>query len=419
MSALASPLIPGPDLRTRIVLREYERRNVKLSSLTAHALQEAAAGKLEVSLAPEPESWLLTATQHVGAIVLDDVEVLIRPKISVENVMVLLDVGLPDQAWRQEDFAFATDANLLPIVAAFFARTLERAVTTGLLRSYRAESERLATLRGRIDFPTQIRQPGMVSPVACRFEEYTADIDENRYLKAAVRRLLRVAGVRPSTRQALLRQLVRFEEVTDAVVDLDLPDHLVFTRLNRHYQPALGLARLVLRNVSLIDQPGDTGASSFLVDMNELFQRFVADRLRRHLRRGLEVDEEPTVHLGRRRLVPMRPDLMFRVGGVPVYVGDAKYKLTETGLGRNADYYQLLAYTTALELPEGVLVYGQSEGVLPHRQVEVEYAGKRLMTYAVDLRGSAADIEQSVATLADWVVSRATESRPARSSSLP
>lgn len=398
----------GQDQRSRIVLREHERRNVELSSSTAHALQQAAAGRLEVSLAPEPGRWLLTATQYIGTIVLREVEVLIRPKIAMENVFVLLDIGLPDQAWRQEDFAFATDSNLLPAVAAFFARTLERAVATGLLRDYRAEAERLVAVRGRIDFPVQIRQPGLVSPVACRFEEYTADNDENRYLKAAVRRVLRVAGVRPSTRQALLRQLVRFEEVADVAVDLDLPEHLVFTRLNRHYRPALGLARLVLRNVSLIDQSGDTGASSFLVDMNDVFQRFLADRLRRRL----EVDEEPTVHLGRRRQVPMRPDLVFRSGGVPVYVGDAKYKLTETGLVRNADYYQLLAYTTALGLPEGVLVYGQSEGEVPHRLVEVERAGKRLMTYAVDLRGTGADVEQSVAALAAWVATRATEVGP-------
>lgn len=92
-----------------------------------------------------------------------------------------------------------------------------------------------------------------------------------------------------------------------------------------------------------------------------------------------------------------------------MYVGDAKYKLIETGLGRDADYYQLLAYTTALGLTEGVLVYGQSEGEEPHGLVKIESAGKRLMTYAVDLRGSTADVEQSIAALAGWVANRAAE----------
>ena len=58
------------------------------------------------------------------------------------------------------------------------------------------------------------------------------------------------------------------------------------------------------------------------------------------------------------RQVAMRPDLVFREpGGDERYVGDVKYKLTADARGRSGDYYQLLAYTTAMDLPEGVLIY--------------------------------------------------------------
>lgn len=83
----------------------------------------------------------------------------------------------------------------------------------------RVEEERLVALRGRIDVSAQLRTPAMTSPVACRFDEYTADITENRYLRTAVRRLLRVPGVRPETRQLLQRELSRFEGVSDVHVD--------------------------------------------------------------------------------------------------------------------------------------------------------------------------------------------------------
>lgn len=348
------------------------------------------------------------ATQHVGTVVLPELELLIRTKIPIENLFLLLDVGVPDTGWRPESFAYASDPNLLPILAAFFVRTLERTVATELLRAYRAQAERLVSVRGRIDFPTQVRQPGVASPVACRFDEYTADIDENRYLKAAVRRLLRVAGVRPPTRRALSRELVRFEEVADVHVDVDLDDRLVFTRLNRHYRPALSLARLVLRNVALLDRPGEIAASSFLLDMNDLFQRFLGDRLARSLRGRLEVTEEPVHHLGVGGRVAMQPDLVFRAAdGHVVYVGDAKYKLTTSGLGRSGDYYQLLAYTTALRLAEGVLVYCQVDGEAPLREVEVRYTGTRLCTYPLHLAGPPATVEQSVADLAEWIATRA------------
>ncbi len=338
---IAPILAPEPSVRRRLVLREYESRSVELSSGSARDLARLAAGRLGVSPAPDPGSWYVAASQHIGTIVLPELEILIRPKVPIENVFVLLDAGLPEDAWRAESFAYAADPNLLPILAAFFVRTLERTIATGLLRAYRSEADRLISVRGRIDFPVQLRQPGLASPVACRFDEYTADIDENRYLKAAVRRLLRMVGVRPVTRRALSRELVRFEEVDDAPVDVDLPERLVVTRLNRHYQPALRLARLVLRNVGLLDRLGETAASSFLPDMNDLFQRFVADRLARHLHGRLHVSEEPVHHLGVGRKVTMQPDLVFsEPEGRIVYVGDAKYKLTATGSGRSADYYQ-------------------------------------------------------------------------------
>jgi 5-methylcytosine-specific restriction enzyme subunit McrC len=74
----------------------------------------------------------------------------------------------------------------------------------------------------------------------------------------------------------------------------DAGDLMMFTRLNRHYAPALRLATLVLRNTALLDRAGTADASAFLVDMNDLFQRFLTDRLRRALRGRLTVDDEPT-----------------------------------------------------------------------------------------------------------------------------
>ena len=40
-----------------------------------------------------------------------------------------------------------------------------------------------------------------------------------------------------------------------------------------------GLARLILSNLTLTYVGGSTSASSFMVDMNDLFQRFLTERL--------------------------------------------------------------------------------------------------------------------------------------------
>lgn len=86
-----------------------------------------------------------------------------------------------------------------------------------------------------------------------------------------------------------------------------------------------------------------------------------------------------------------------------VYVGDTKYKLTNDGFARQADYYQLLAYSTALDLDQGLLIYCQHDGVAPPRHVTVRHGGPRLSTWAVRLDGSPADVELQMRDLAQFV----------------
>ena len=392
--------------RRTIVIREYQTETLLAPAHVARALDEAGGGRITVGFGSEPGTITVTAGHHVGTIVTPERELLVRPKVPLENLFTMLSVGMPADAWQRETFRYGSDRNLLPALAAFFARTLERALATGLRRDYRAERERLVALRGRIDLAGQFRNPGVVSPIPCAFDEYTADIDENRYLRAAVRHLLRVPGIRPDTRKVLQFELARFEDIADVPVDPDLADRIRFTRLNRHYEPAIRLAALVLRNLTLIDRAGAADAASFLLNMNDLFQHWVTDRLRTALRSQMTVKAEPTVHLGVGRRVAMNPDLTFENAGAPVYVADVKYKLTTTGAGRSGDYYQLLAYTTAMNLPEGLLIYCQDDGVAPEREVVVRNAGKRLWTYALPLAGSPKEVERAVVDLAAWIVQR-------------
>lgn len=178
----------------RLELHEYDSATVPLSPNGARDLARISGSHITVGLGAEAGTFTITATSHVGAIVTPEVEIIIRPKVSLENLFMLLEVGLPPEAWSPEAFAFGTDRNLLAAVAAFFARTLERTVATGLLRAYREERTRLLALRGRIDFAEINRSPGLIAPIACAYDEYTADVLENRILRAALTRLLRLPG---------------------------------------------------------------------------------------------------------------------------------------------------------------------------------------------------------------------------------
>ncbi|MCB0991514.1 MAG: hypothetical protein KDB16_11080, partial [Acidimicrobiales bacterium] len=194
------------------------------------------------------------------------------------------------------------------------------------------------------------------------------------------------------------------DEVADGWVHPDTVDRVHFTRLNAHYEPALRLAQLILRNLSLIDRVGSNDASAFMVDMNDLFQRYITSRLQTLLRGRLLVEQEPPTHLGKGRQVRMEPDLVFRRAKATVFVGDTKYKLSPDARGRSSDYYQMLAYVVALGLPAGVLIYCQESGDAPQREVVVHNHGARLLTYAVPMSGNAAALDAELSTLADWIV---------------
>ncbi len=438
-----------PDESPPVTLREWETRRLELTRRQAGRLEDTPW----LSVKPDPEEgyWKVTAKQWVGGFTLDGLRVIVRPKINPQNLFLLLEVGLPPDAWLPEAMEYAETDDLLPALISFFARTAETTLARGHYHSYRHEEEDLLALRGRLDFQRQFRRGGLLVPMACSFDDFTADVAENRYLKAAMRRALRVPGVPMEDRRRLMRLLVALEDVADVPVDADDIERITFTRLNDHYLPAMRLARLILAHLTLQDQHGDTTASAFMLDMNNLFERFVTERLRAELGGRLEVEAQTRSSLDTDRRVRIKPDLELRRDGVSVGVADIKYKLRDTDetpvsteisepagpsdagsevWASNADYYQLLAYTTALDHPTGTLIYcvdankdmvdndmnGDTETLtdspltepgpgrmkrLAHSTIEVKHVRKELHVVGIDLSGSPTDIHHQISALAD------------------
>lgn len=379
--------------RRVIELTQYVERAVELTDAQAGQLAGRAKNIISVSPTSAKDRWALRAKHHIGTLVVGDCSFLIRPKIPPQNVFVMFDIGLPENAWHSEQFGYGTEGELLPAVVAWFARNVERTLGRGLIRNYRHHEDELVAIRGRIDVPRMLARGGLALPVACQFDEFSADTAENRYLKSAIKKALRIPGVDAPTRQKLRKSLGKLGEVSDARVLGE--QRFRYTRLNERYRPALRLARLIHEHVSLIDRAGTVEAASFLVDMNTLFERFVTERLRKLLRGHLEVVAQSTKYLDEERRIEMRPDLVFRRQGVPVLVGDTKYKIARDAQGRSADYYQMLAYTTAMGLNDAVLIYCQDpdhEGPI-ESTMKIKNTPKHLHLRAINLSGTPSEIE--------------------------
>ena len=94
------------------------------------------------------------------------------------------------------------------------------------------------------------RRPGLLIPLEVSFDEFTADTAENRILRTALRRMLSVPRLSDSAQRRLAHLDGRLDGVTVLRFGAPLP-RWVPTRLNERYQPALCLAEIVLRNVSV------------------------------------------------------------------------------------------------------------------------------------------------------------------------
>ncbi len=405
----------------QIDLQEYvTSAPLRLSAGERDALRETVP-----SLAIEPApgrtgAYCLTPGATIGALELGDLSVAIRPKLDISRVLYLASYALGAFELREERFDFEETDTPVEALALALEAAARRAFARGLLHGYRTEEEALHTVRGRILVAEQIRRRfGVPVPIEVRYDDFTEDILANRLVKAAAgllgRMRIRSARARNGLRW-IGAMLGNVAPVHFAPSDVPL---VTFDRLNAHYREVVSLARLILRHWAFEADRGGTRAAGFLMNMNTVFQEFVTEVLRDELRvseHTLCSDKELT---GQRRIhlddgdddgeIRLKPDLTWWDGATCTFVGDAKYKNVTGERVPNADLYQLLAYTTALDLPGGPLVYARGEAA--ERTYQVRYAGTRLEVVAVDLAGSIDELRTSIGRLAARVRALRAEAR--------
>lgn len=396
----------------RLTLTEFRTQSaVALSVNERDAVRRLHPGiRVEPTLGSEGR-YDLTPDQRVGLVCLPNLVIEVRPKVPMSSVLFLLSYACDAASWFEQQPEFSHDLDLVEMIAIMLARMVQQATRRGLLNGYQCEDESLQAPRGRILFDEQIRRRlGTSPPIEVRHDVFTSDILENRLLLAALGAMGRIRLQSQDAKRELFRAQRLFGAVRRAHFAPASVPEVFFTRLNRHYQPAISLASVVLRSASLDLGVGGTRGSAFLIDMNAAFERFVRRALRAAL--GVETARFPerprAVHLDEAGVVPLRPDLCLLGDRRIVWVGDAKYKRLPVGGYRNADLYQLLAYAVALDLSGGTLVYAADEGTSAAEHVVV-HAGKRLRVVALDLVAPRAAVLQQIKDLAHRIWSPALD----------
>ena len=378
----------------RIDLREHKQSEDPhpLSATERHQLREALPSVVHVPAEKDGEYYLKPGSV-VGALEVGDLSVRIAPKIGIPQLVSLAcyAVGIVKHQ-HLKMFDFQKDQALPDVLATALWSAARQAFRKGLLHGYHTEEEAIYGIRGRIRFDDQLRTRFTIAmPVEVRYDEFTNDILANQLVKAASVRLGRMPLRSRQARQGMGWIGGILADVSWTEFQPRSVPEVAFDRLNEHYRLVVELARLILRHSEYQSVRGRVRSSGFLVDMNILFEEFVM----RALREALEVSERTFrkvrhgdgVTLDEHRLVRLEPDLSWWEGRTCRFVGDAKYKNIDGKKGPPvSDLYQLLAYTTVLDLPGGMLIYAKGEADPAVHQVR--HLGKLLEVVALDLSGT-------------------------------
>jgi len=226
-------------------------------------------------------------------------------------------------------------------------------------RGYLSETDELPYVRGRIDPVVSLLNTIRGIPrVPCRYEENTADLQENRILLWTLHQVRR-----PALRQERARkELDRARRALGGTITLERCSpgqcvHRLYHRLNSDYAPMHGLCRFILEQSGPDIDSGDRTFVPFQLNMPKLFESFVAEWMRANAPSGLTIRCQHNARLDANYEIKIHIDIVICEEGSqrPVAVLDTKYKASEQP--SEADIYQVAFYARELQVDRAMLIY--------------------------------------------------------------
>ena len=251
--------------------------------------------------------------------------------------------------------------NLYEVFIYLFAKSLWNEVQRGYHREYVELHSEEKFLRGKLLLSRQIRKlPHQLNTFSVEIHELLEDNLLNRIFYTSIRMALRRTAWQ--TNKKLLGELMLvFDGVTPIRLTREHFERVHFTRLNERFKHPFELAKLLFMPPSGGGKKREV--SGFFVDMNELFERFIAKIILRNLPEGYTLWYQkgyPFLTRGkyikeRERCskntdcLPQKPDYVITRRKTPVLVLDAKYREFKENMPSSDMARQLYVYSKILE----------------------------------------------------------------------
>ncbi|MFO8056561.1 MAG: restriction endonuclease [bacterium] len=352
-----------PQARTNLELMEYEPRFFPSEMIPEHVgklIWQNHSSKVDINF-PSPvtdNQWKLTAQGRVGLIPInDEFSITIQPKVQLSKLFRMLEYaytlnwlghGLRDLK-SLKDF-YERIAHILAL--RFLDRTIK-----GLYRSYVDECQVLPYVRGRLDMDRLIKMPWEAEP-KCHYQKHTADIEDNQLIAWTLFVIAR-SGLCSDRVLPTIRKAYRSTHGLISLKQFHPSDCLgrLYHRLNEDYQALHALCRFFLEHTGPTHESGDRTMLSFLINMNSLFELFVAQWLKKNLPHRYSIRAQERVYIGEERDLYFDIDLVLydNISDQTLCVLETKYK--DHDKPSMDDISQVVAYAESRDCNEAILIY--------------------------------------------------------------
>ena len=361
---------------TRVVLKEWKFSDpLPIDKGDIPTLRRRLKDLAEVAY--DLDGVKLRARSHVGYIPVDeDLQLVVTPKIENFNdfFYVLEQAGVTPEyrRWMDKSVFAGLDKSQRQNAPEFLIRVLLHKLRLlkrdGFYRKALPRSEIRTSVKGKIELTNTARRcliRGKPHQVHCAYFDPTVDTIENRFIKYTIWQLIH-SGL-PKDIEQELRAFWRIF----ASIPFDPKERYLMTEIERiirrrrlpssrsYYIDILSLCFLIIQNSTVIVKDGeDVRLSAFAIDMAKMFERYVRNVLFEALHPDFSVldgnqERRPLFKDADKPAIP--PDIMIYSARECLVVADTKYK--DKDLPSVDDWYQAIAYTLALDVPAGVLIY--------------------------------------------------------------
>ncbi|WP_195953634.1 5-methylcytosine restriction system specificity protein McrC [Clostridium saudiense] len=307
--------------------------------------------------------------QWIGVIWLNDISIEIMPKISDNNnesnimgslismLNVVYDVKIQDKIIAKLG---SKESGIIEILITLFLKELDFQYNKGIYKEYIKEEKNLYSMKGKIDFNKNINK-NLFSPhrFYCRYSSLSENNIINQIVKFTLIHIDKLSKNRFN--KGLIKKLVYSLENVDYYKDVSKEiKNIKFNRQSERFRETINYCKMFWDGFGTSITTGKHEVESFLIDMNDLFEKYIYRTLKKiYGNKNIKYQENNKFLLtdtlnSKNKKINLKPDIILE-GENGRTIIDTKWKIVDKFINP-ADAYQMNAYIDNIDNSREVIL---------------------------------------------------------------